>query len=262
MCSENRDFKGVWIPKEIWLNNELSALDKIIYTEISSLDNAETHCTASNEYLAEFCMCSERKVTDTIKKLVDMELVEVVKFDGRQRTLKIVEIESRKNCESAQKNLRPINIDNNKSTKVDNINNNKLLLQNSEDEVSDKLYSKDKPKKKKSLYDKCIDEIYARTEDLELQNLLVTYLKMRLEVKDKPLYFNMWKGMLNKLFDMSLNLDVLCKVVQQSIDKGWLAFYEISGVDKKKSPQRVSSEFGVVTCDKAEYEEFIRDVRF
>ena len=32
----DRDFKGVWIPKEIWLCKELSALDRVIYAEIDS----------------------------------------------------------------------------------------------------------------------------------------------------------------------------------------------------------------------------------
>ena len=35
----NRDFKGVWIPKEIWLRKDLNALDKMIFAEIDSLDN-------------------------------------------------------------------------------------------------------------------------------------------------------------------------------------------------------------------------------
>ena len=27
---ENRDFKGVWIPKETWLNTDLSIIEKVI----------------------------------------------------------------------------------------------------------------------------------------------------------------------------------------------------------------------------------------
>ena len=33
-----RDFKGIFIPKEIWLDDDLSAIDKIILAEIYSLD--------------------------------------------------------------------------------------------------------------------------------------------------------------------------------------------------------------------------------
>ena len=53
----DRDFKGIWIPKEIWLDERLNALDKIILAEINSLDG-EDGCYASNQYLAEFCQCS------------------------------------------------------------------------------------------------------------------------------------------------------------------------------------------------------------
>ena len=49
---ENRDFKGVWIPKEIWLNTDLSIIEKVLLVEIDSLDNSDRGCFASNEYLA------------------------------------------------------------------------------------------------------------------------------------------------------------------------------------------------------------------
>ena len=82
-----RDFKGVWIPKEIWLDTRLNALDKIILVEINSLDG-EDGCFASNEYLAEFCQCSEAKVSKSISLLTELGYIEVVKFDGRKRFLK------------------------------------------------------------------------------------------------------------------------------------------------------------------------------
>lgn len=83
----NRDFKGIWIPKEIWLDERLNALDKIILLEIDSLDNEETHCFASNDYLAEFCQCSVRKVSESISTLIKLNYLQVVSFDGRTRIL-------------------------------------------------------------------------------------------------------------------------------------------------------------------------------
>ena len=83
----NRDFKGVWIPKEIWLDENLTVIEKVILVEIDSLDN-EDHCVASNDYLAEFCQCSEGKVSAAVKKLVELGYIEVVSFDGRHRRLK------------------------------------------------------------------------------------------------------------------------------------------------------------------------------
>jgi hypothetical protein len=43
----NRDFKGVWIPKEIWISSQLSLFEKVLFVEINSLDN-ERHCYAGN----------------------------------------------------------------------------------------------------------------------------------------------------------------------------------------------------------------------
>lgn len=84
----DRDFKGIWIPKEVWLDDRLSALEKMILAEVDSLDDGETGCFASNQYLAEFCQCSEAKITKAIAKLKNLGYVEAVSFDGRKRLLR------------------------------------------------------------------------------------------------------------------------------------------------------------------------------
>lgn len=115
-----RDFKGVWIPKVVWLDGRLSALDKIILTEIDSLDQGESGCYASNKYIAEFCQCSETKVSTAVSKLVKLGYLYVQSFDGRQRILKssLSKIESLPfgNCNAAPQNLKESNIDNNTFT--------------------------------------------------------------------------------------------------------------------------------------------------
>lgn len=112
-----RDFKGVWIPKEIWLDNRLNALDKVILTEIDSLDQGESGCYASNKYIADFCQCSERKVTEAITKLIKLGYIKLSSFDGRTRVLQSCLVNSaslpRKNCEADKKNLRGSTIKNN-----------------------------------------------------------------------------------------------------------------------------------------------------
>ena len=83
-----RDFKGIWIPKEIWLDERLNTIDKVILLEIDSLDISEDGCYASNKYLADFCQCAETSVSNSISKLIKLGYVEVLKFDGRKRYLK------------------------------------------------------------------------------------------------------------------------------------------------------------------------------
>ena len=115
-----RDFKGVWIPKAVWLDDRLNALDKVILTEIDSLDQSERGCYASNRHLAEFCQCSETKVSTAISKLVKLGYVYVQKFDGRTRELKSsltkFERQTLKNCEADSQVLKESNTDTNPDT--------------------------------------------------------------------------------------------------------------------------------------------------
>jgi len=83
----SREFRGIWFPREVWLDGRLTALEKIILLEVDSLDGPEG-CYASNEHLAEFCQCSKNKVVEAISKLKKLGYVSVESFDGRKRTLR------------------------------------------------------------------------------------------------------------------------------------------------------------------------------
>lgn len=121
--NENRDFKGVWIPKEVWLDARLNALEKVILTEIDSLDQGDKGCYASNEHLAEFCQCSKRKVSEAISKLIECGYIYIQNFDGRKRELRSRLAESArqtsKKCEADSQNLLQSNIDNNIDNNID-----------------------------------------------------------------------------------------------------------------------------------------------
>lgn len=112
---ETRDFKGIWIPKDIWENENLNALDKIILMEIDSLDTEDLGCFASNSYLADFCKCSETKVSLSIKKLIESDYIYVDSFDGRTRKLKSRlsknERQPFKKCEADSQNMKANNIE-------------------------------------------------------------------------------------------------------------------------------------------------------
>ena len=220
--SDNRDFKGVWIPKEIWLNKDLTMLEKVIYTEISSLDN-ENHCIAGNEYFAEFCNCSVSAVTKAIKHLKDIELIQELAFDGRHRKLRVVKFtkQTSKIYEAESENLLSNNTDNNTTSKENTITINSN---------SNEFLGKIKNTKRKSLYEKCSDQISEFTNNIGLQEVLHDYLKIRLQMKDKPLYEGTWKGMLKKLATMDNQIDV----VNESIERGWASFFEHKSYSKGK----------------------------
>lgn len=126
MANQDRDFKGVWIDKDIWLNPNLTIIEKVIYAEIDSLDNEE-HCTAGNEYFAKFCGCSESKVSKAIAKLQELKLVEIISFDGRHRKIRLVKNTKQpsKISYAACEILRPNNINKLISKDINSSNNNK-----------------------------------------------------------------------------------------------------------------------------------------
>ena len=65
---KNRAFKGIWIPKEIWLSTDLKVMEKLVLVEIDSLDNEEG-CFASNDHFSKFFSLSKNRCSEIIKSL-------------------------------------------------------------------------------------------------------------------------------------------------------------------------------------------------
>lgn len=82
-----RGFKGAWIPEQVYLDRRLSAIEKMIFIEIDSLDTGGG-CFASNKYLAGFCQTSERTISRAVAHMIELGYVQVVSFDGRKRVLR------------------------------------------------------------------------------------------------------------------------------------------------------------------------------
>ena len=64
-----REFKGIWIPKEIWLDENLSIQEKVLMAEIDSFEYADG-CYASNSYFGRFLGLSPSRVSGIISKLI------------------------------------------------------------------------------------------------------------------------------------------------------------------------------------------------
>src|SRR5215831_1631917 len=84
-----RDFKGVWIPKEIWLSEQLSLMEKVLFVEIHSLDN-ERGCFASNKYFAEFFGVSERQIRTYISALKEKGFISVSIRNRNERVIRVM----------------------------------------------------------------------------------------------------------------------------------------------------------------------------
>lgn len=87
MERHERDFKGVWIPRDIWLSKQLSLMAKVLFVEIHSLDN-ERGCFASNAYFAEFFQVSDRQIRNLIGELKSHGFVIVTVKNRNERVIR------------------------------------------------------------------------------------------------------------------------------------------------------------------------------
>lgn len=87
MEKPSRDFKGIWIPKEIWLTEELSIMEKVLFVEIHSLDN-ERGCFASNKYFAGFFGIHPRRIAGHIASLKQKGFITVTIHNLNERVIR------------------------------------------------------------------------------------------------------------------------------------------------------------------------------
>lgn len=73
--NEKREFKGVWIPKEIWLDQDLTIQERVLLAEIDSFSTTERGCFASNSYLGKIMRLSPSRISGMISRLVKLNYI-------------------------------------------------------------------------------------------------------------------------------------------------------------------------------------------
>lgn len=230
MPEDKREFKGVWFPAEVWLDERLTALEKIILIEIDSLDG-ENGCYASNEYLAKFCQCSQSKVSGAISKLKKLGYIRVKSFDGRKRILE--------SCLSFS------------ITQTSKIK--KADSRNQEERILEKTTSKETKKESKKLTSTFDSIISERTDNQELAEALGEFIRMRVRIK-KPLTDYALRLRLNKLWKLGKTDEERIAIVNQSIGACWQDFFPLkddsswggrkTGTDTPKAMDAFERDFG------------------
>ncbi len=86
----DRDFRGIWIPAEIWLTKELTVGEKLMYVEIESLSRLQRGCFASNAHFAEMFSISTSRVSEIISALASKGFVVVEQKRQGVRTVQRV----------------------------------------------------------------------------------------------------------------------------------------------------------------------------
>ncbi|GMQ64189.1 helix-turn-helix domain-containing protein [Vallitalea maricola] len=158
-----RDFKGIWIPKEIWLSSDLTMQERIFLVEIDSLDNSGG-CYAKNEHFAKFFGLSKNRCSEIIKSLETKGYITIAYIkDGKQIIKRIIKV-TNKGFNREYNNVPLPDIEDplrevdtppsenceESNTKDNNTSNNNIYSKTDEpDEV---------PEKKKNIYQEIVDK--------------------------------------------------------------------------------------------------------
>lgn len=85
MEEQQRQFKGIWIPKEIWLNKDLTFQEKIILVEIDSYDDGQVGCYASNKHFVKNFGITSSRVSQIIQNLQNKGYIKITyKYNGKE----------------------------------------------------------------------------------------------------------------------------------------------------------------------------------
>ena len=181
ISNESRGFRGVWIPKEYWLDPNLKIMEVVFITEIESLDNGKG-CYASNKYFSEFFGISKGRCSQIINNLSDKGYIKIdYDREGKQvkkRTMKVV----RKLTTPYLENYRPYLENDKENNTFSNTSNNdqsdlKKIREKQLDEDFNKLWKlyprKEGKKKDFEAYKRAIKN---GTTNKEIQTGIVNYL--------------------------------------------------------------------------------------
>lgn len=131
-----KEFKGVWIPYEIFINKKLTDKEKFVYSMIIFLSK-ENECTISNAYignLLNICNVQVSRIINSLKKKGYINTKIIYKENSKEIALrKIVPIIKNDNTYK-QINVKPINRNAKDIKYINKINNkNNWKLENQRD---------------------------------------------------------------------------------------------------------------------------------
>lgn len=221
MEEQQRQFKGIWIPKEIWLNKDLTFQEKIILVEIDSYDDGQVGCFATNKHFVNNFGINSSRISQIIQSLQRKNYITITyDFNGKEIIKRYLHINrppyppkegmSKINIGMLKNEMGVCQFDKGgyvKKLKDNNTNINNTINNNKENN-------------KKKYY-----------ENEELNNIFTEFLELRKKIKavNTERAINM---LINKLSKYDDNIKM--KMIEQSIVNSWKDVYELKE-NKQKS---------------------------
>ena len=223
MEEQQRQFKGIWIPKEIWLNKDLTFQEKIILVEIDSYDDGQVGCFATNKHFVNNFGINSSRISQIIQSLQRKNYITITyDFNGKEIIKRYLHINrppyppkegmSKINIGMLKNEIGVCQFDKGgyvKKLKDNNTNINNTNINNKEE------------RKKETNYDKIINSM---VEDEEVKNSIYEFIKMRKLIK-KPMTDRALTMLINKLEKLSSDKDIQIKILEKSILKNWTDIY-------------------------------------
>ena len=202
-----REFKGIWIPADIWLSKELSIQEKVMLAEISSFEK-NGKCFASNSYFAEFFGLSKSRVSSIISSLADKKLIEITliykanSFEVDQRIITTLNNSGvyAKTEGGMRENTQGVCVktEGGMRENSDYITKTITKSNNKEKDIAKNLFPTNKPKKELKTNDvvtmKAMINVFSENE--QVRERLLEYFNIRLSKGLKPVQ---WKIILDDL---------------------------------------------------------------
>lgn len=212
----------------------LKGNDLLVYAIIYGFSQSnQGKFIGSRQYLADWCGCSIRTIQTSLNNLVDLGYI--LKDEYYDNGIKYCDYcinfrGSEKIALGSEKialynTLSSNTLSSNTTNKISSILGVQCENFHKQD---DNFLGSAEPPKKQSLYSKCVSLIYDMTDDRAVVDKLVEFLNVLLEnskESGKQLYANTFKGKLNQL--KKLPKKDWLDIIQQTLDNGWLGFYEL-----------------------------------
>lgn len=214
----DREFKGVWIPREIWLDTNLNWSEKVLLVEIDSLSSLEMGCFATNDYFGKFFGLSKDRISKLIASLKNKGYIEVqllYKEGSKEVDKRIITTRGYK-----LKCLEGIGINNYKGIVENNQDNNTT---NNNTDINTDINTDYLPvvKEKKS--------ILTEVEDLDigsrLKRKLYDFIQYRKEIKKPIKTIRSIKTAINQIGKEYKDEEHLIESIESSIANGYQGIF-------------------------------------
>lgn len=255
-----------------WMVNKLKlkTTERDVFAIIYGFSqDGQSEFYGSLSYISELTGYSKNSICTALKNLTeknlilkDEKIINNIKYCSYRINVNSVQA----TCMGIQATCTPI-----QATCINNIDDNKQEKKKeilSKDRITGFDFGK-KSETKPSLYNKCIaliDDFITnhKITDAEVRKALIDYLMFRINIKDKPLYINIWKNVLKNLETIHTKGYEYLEVINYNLSRSYLNFYEPSNFNNKQrlsEPKRGTGCTKNTEAEEAKRTEFINNMR-